>query len=131
MIVARAVVLASSTNNSSGIPMKKSIFEKMFMNYDKYSLPPRNKDNQRTVDVKVSIREIFDISERDESLNIQYLFQLKWNDTRLYFVPFVEDGELKTVITIPLEIVQQEGEVKTNTCYKSGTGWLVSKGRLV
>ena len=75
----RVLVVGANYNNTSDILTEEQTIEKLFVNYNKYSLPPRNEDNKRMLYIDVIMKDIFDISEQDESLTVRYYFFLFWN----------------------------------------------------
>ncbi len=88
------------------------ILDRLLRNYNKYDLPPPQRGGGgRIVRIVSYIKDVFDISEVDSSVNVRYRFKLTWNDTRLQFEPFMESGRESILIKVPIEIVKQKGEV--------------------
>ena len=84
--------------------------------YQIHSLPPKIGNETRTVNLTVVIRSIFDVSEMESSLTVQYTMLVEWYDERLKFKPFVENNELKDSITLNGNVLKDKGEhFKTQT----------------
>ena len=58
----------------------------------------------------VAIRSIFDISEMESSLTVQYTMLVEWYDERLKFKPFMENNKLKDSITLNGNLLKDKGE---------------------
>ena len=78
--------------------------------YQIHSLPPKIGNEARTVKLTVAIRSIFDISEMESSLTVQYTMLVEWHDERLKFKPFMENNKLKDSITLNGNALKDKGE---------------------
>ena len=78
--------------------------------YQIHSLPPNIGNEARIVNLTVAIRSIFDISEMESSLTVQYTMLVEWYDERLKFKPFMENNKLKDSITLNGNLLKDKGE---------------------
>ena len=85
------------------------IIKNFFKAYNKYNLPPIESNRSHKVDIKVVIKSIFDISEQSSSFTVKYLLFQFWQDTRLQFIPFIENHKMIYDIVIPADLFQQKG----------------------
>ena len=79
----------------------KHTIDALFQDYDRYVLPPIKDKLPHLVNVRLTIKDLFDISEQSFSVRVRYYFELGWYDTRLRFEPFVEANDTVDTIRIP------------------------------
>ena len=109
------VLLWLSTDNVSigeryNMSTTRHTIDKLFRNYDRYVLPPVKDKLPHLVNIRITIKDLFDISEQSSSIRVRYYFQLSWYDTRLQFERFVEANDTVDTIRIPLDLVQEKGK---------------------
>ena len=76
-------------------------------------IPPRRSSVEPFhIRLSVWVKDIFDISAHDSSLNVRYYFALHWEDERLRFEPFVENGTHISHLYVPIDIVKTSGTCK-------------------
>ena len=88
----------------------KHTIDTLFQDYDRYVLPPVKDKLPHLVNVRLTIKDLFDISEQSSSVRIRYYFELGWYDTRLQFEPFVEANDTVETIRIPLDLIKEKGK---------------------
>ena len=109
------VLLWLSTDNVSvgeryNMSTTRHTIDMLFQNYDRYVLPPVKDKMPHLVNIRITMKDLFDISEQSSSIRVRYYFELSWYDTRLQFEPFVEANDTVDTIRIPLDLIQEKGK---------------------
>ena len=90
---------------------EKDFIERIGDLYEKYSLPSTIGNETRTLDISILIKSIYDISEMESSMTVQYTLILKWWDKRLMFQPFLKNDQMIYEITLNGYVLKDEGKV--------------------
>ena len=99
-----------SFGNSYNVSTTRHTINTLFQNYDRYVLPPAKDKLPHLVNIRLTIKDLFDISEQSSSIRVRYYLGLSWYDTRLQFEPFVEANDTVDTIRIPLDLIKEKGK---------------------
>ena len=75
----------------------------------KYIKPRNDHNNPNLVNIHLVIRSIDDLSEQSSNFDIRYYLTLYWYDSRLKFMPFMENNKTIDKIYLPISIVNENG----------------------
>ena len=99
-----------SVGERYNVSTTRHTIETLFKDYDRYVLPPVRDKLPHLVNIRLTIKDLFDISEQSSSIRVRYYLEFGWYDTRLQFQPFVEANDTVTTIRIPLDLIKKKGK---------------------
>ena len=99
-----------SVGKSYNVSTTRYTIETLFQDYDRYVLPPVRNKLPHLVNIRLTIKDLFDISEHSSSIRVRYYLEFAWYDTRLQFQPFVEANDTVDTIRIPVDLIKERGK---------------------
>ena len=102
------VLLCLSQQNAGTASQAGKLFEDLVNYYNKEELPTlANNTEGHTVNITVSMKNIYDVSEQESSFKVNFNLELSWKDERFKFD--TRDGLLDSTMGAHIDRVKEAG----------------------